>query len=213
VLVEGHGDIRAVQNLTARLLREHGHAEIRSLIVNRWKNLHLERGIESACTFSRRERDLAGLLVIRDEDDGCPAKSGPATAHWLRKRHLPFPAAAVLMHREYEVLFLPCIHLLAGRPILDESGKERPGLRSGTTLDQDPEGIRNVKGWLTQHFPSSVSYKPTLDQLPLTRMLDLEVLRAASLGSFRRLENAIRFFKIAGPGDVYPPAVDDLSKE
>ncbi|HRI65516.1 MAG TPA: hypothetical protein PK156_14810 [Polyangium sp.] len=62
-----------------------------------------------------------------------------------------------------------------------------------------------MKEWLTRHFPKGRSYKPTLDQLQLTRMLDFSVLRASRMPSFLTLENTLRFLNSAGPGEVYPP--------
>ncbi len=65
----------------------------------------------------RSKADIDCLLVLRDEDDGCPKETGPELAGWLATASLPFPAAATLLYREYEVLFLPCIATMAGRDL------------------------------------------------------------------------------------------------
>ena len=135
-----------------------------------------------------------------------PAKTGPQTAGWIAAAKLPFPAAIVLAHREYEVLFLPCLHLMAGKPIRDSRGIERPGIVAGTTWSGDPEAKRDIKGWLSEHFPKGWSYKPTEDQLPLTRMLDFSVLRASALPCFLTLERALCALVRGSAGEVYPPA-------
>lgn len=126
-------------------------------------------------------------------------------ATWLRALSLPFPSAVVLLHREYEALFLPCIDLMAGRE-LNAYGSRRPGLLPGTTFAGDPQGIRGVKEWLSRRFPRGSSYKPTLDQLPLTRMLDFDRLRNSSLPCFGSLERALRFLgdHVGTSGRVYP---------
>lgn len=111
----------------------------------------------------------------------------------------------VLPYREFEAWFLPCLHLMAGKPLLGPGGIERPGLKVGTTFTGSVESIRGVKEWLSRHFAGGKAYKPTLDQLPLTQMLDLPTLRAAEVPSFGTMERALRFLGSAGPGEVYPP--------
>lgn len=54
-------------------------------------------------------------------------------------------------------------------------------------------------------MPPGRAYKPTVDQLALTRMVDFGALRASGLPCFSTLENALRFLAQAAPGDVYPP--------
>jgi len=82
---------------------------------------------------------------------------------------------------------------------------ERPGLQEGTSFSGDVESIRGVKEWLSKHFAGGKAYKPTLDQLPMTQMIDLPTLRAANVPSFGTFERSLRFLSTAGPGDVYPP--------
>lgn len=208
MLVEGHGERDAVPNLLNRLWRD---LELPPLIWAdpiRWPNLHLERGVRQACEIVRRKRDASALLLIRDEDDRCPRDEGPQTAQWIRSLELPFPTAVVLMHPEYEVLFLPCAHLMAGKPLKDSMGTIRPGLLPGTRFDADPESKRGVKEWLSGHFPTGRSYKPTLDQLPMTRMIEFSALRDAALPCFGTLERALQSLARNlqnESAEVYPP--------
>lgn len=203
-LVEGHGEVGAVDNLVARLWREAGRHETWARAA-RWKNLHLPAGVEQGVALVRAKGDAGALLLMRDEDDACPALRGPELAALVRRLAPPFPVAIVLMRREYEVLFLPCVEAMAGRPIVGTDGQSRPGLLAGTRYDGDWEAKRDVKGWLTAHFPPGRAYKPTLDQLPLTRMIDLPTLRAAGVPSFGTLERALGFLatRFGGSG-VYP---------
>lgn len=207
IIVEGHGELEAAHNLVTRL-----SADLEVYLPwskpARYPNLHLQRGVEKAAERSRIERDIAALLLLKDEDDRCPAEWGPRIAGWLRDLRLPFPTAVVLLHREYEALFLPCVDLMAGRD-LDAFG--RPGLVAGTTFSGDPESIRGVKEWLSRHFPRGVSYKPTLDQLPMTRMLDFSRLRASRMPCFASLERALRFIgaNLGQGGVVSPPPGPD----
>ncbi|WP_437564617.1 DUF4276 family protein [Sorangium sp. So ce542] len=200
LVVEGHGEVEAARNLVTRLWANLGLPHAVWGAPKRGKALNTRAGVLQACELLRSERDCAFALLLRDEDDGCPATAGPETAAWVAAAHLPFPVAVVLAHREFEAWFLPCIHLMAGRDI-------RPGLRiaEGTTCPDNPEGIRDVKGWLSKHFPKGKAYKPTLDQLKLTQWIDFGVLRTSKARSFRTLENALRFLAAPGALSVYPP--------
>lgn len=202
VLVEGHGEVGAVGNLLARLSSDLGNA-LTWAPPMRWKNLHLATGVEKGANYIRDKGDAEALLILRDEDDQCPAERGPEMAGWLRRLDLPFPTAAVLFHPEYEVLFLPCLERMAGKP-LGSGAAARPGLREGTQWEGSWEGKRGVKEWLSHQFPPNRSYKPTLDQLPLTRLLDFQALRAANLACYGTLERALLHLAGAPPGTTYP---------
>jgi len=207
VLVEGHGEKEAVPNLLNRLWQDLELPPLTWAEPIRCQNLHIEQGVRQGCENVRRKRDASALLLIRDEDDRCPRDEGPRVAGWVRELDLPFPSAVVLLYREYEVLFLPCVHLMAGRPLQDPLGTVRPGLVQETRFEKDPESVRGVKEWLSGHFPPGRSYKPTLDQLPMTRMVEFSVLREAGLPCFGTLERALRFVAQSlrdGLTGVYP---------
>ena len=196
VLVEGHGEVQAAGNLLARLSTFPWSTPIR------WNNLHLEQGLQRGAEFVRGKSDVRALLVLRDEDDACPKSRGPEMAGWLRKLELPFPSAVVLLHPEYEVLFLPCLDLMAGKLL-----NGRPGLKTNSVWDGASwEARRGIKEWLSGRFPQNRSYKPTLDQLPMTRMLDFDRLRNADVPCFGTLERALHFLtQPQGIRKVYPP--------
>lgn len=122
-------------------------------------------------------------------------------ANRLRALGLPFPSAVVLLHPEYDVVFLPCLDLMAGEQL-----GGRPGLDPGAVWDGETwEARRGVKEWLSRHFPRNRRYKPTLDQLPMTRMVDFDRLRRAEVPCFGTLERAVTFLDGARKaGDVYP---------
>ncbi|MCO5169701.1 MAG: DUF4276 family protein [Planctomycetes bacterium] len=205
VVVEGHGEVEAVANLVHRLWRAQGHPFL-NWQVNRWPKLSTDDGIRRACSFARSIRAVA-MLVLRDNEDSCPKDDGPRLAKIVREEALSIPAAVVLLYREYEVLFLPCLERMAGVTLKDDRGVERPGLVVGTRFEGNYESVRDVKGWLSDHFPQGRSYKPTLDQLPMTRLIELEVLRTSGLPCFGTLERALTFLAQAvarSVGGVYP---------
>ena len=210
MLVEGHGEVEAAGNLISRAWQATGHWLPWGKPI-RWKNLHLRKGIESGARYVCSMPDAGALLVLRDEDDACPKHAAPEAASWLRELELPFPSALVLLHREYEVLFLPCIPQMAGRSIVDRSGQVRPGLKAGVRYEGHWEGRRGVKEWLSRNFVGNRRYKPTIDQLPMTRMIDLEVLRGADVPCFATLERSLAFLAAAVENatlGVYPPPAE-----
>ena len=206
LVVEGHGEVLAALNLVTRLWKD---LQCRDL---HWATppirglaLHTREGLLRACRLVRSKGDAELLLILRDEDDACPRVTGPCASSWVREERLPFPAAVVLIRREFESLFLPCLARMAGKRLVDDRGIERPGIIEGTTFSGDVEALRDAKGWLGKHFPRGFRYKPTLDQLPLTRLLDFGDLRKAAVPSFGTLERALLFLAgEAGGGDVYP---------
>lgn len=205
ILVEGHGELGAVDNLVVRLWQEAGRWEVWAPAL-RWNNIHKAEGVGKGVGYVRSLADAGALLVLRDEDDACPKARGPELSAHVRALSPPFPVAVVLLHREYEVLFLPCLEQMAGRPIVGTDGRKRPGFPEGTRYEGDWEAKRDVKGWLTSQFPPGRAYKPTLDQLPLTQRIDIPTLRAANVPCFGTLERGLRFLAANfGGAGVYPP--------
>jgi uncharacterized protein DUF4276 len=207
MLVEGHGELGAVDNLISRLSEDLGLRRVWAP-ASRWPNLSQLHEIQRGCNVIRAKGDAEALLILRDEDDKCPKELAPSLAEAVRKLILPFPTAIVLFHREYEVLFLPCLDRMAGKT-LGTGAAARPGLRPGTQWEGSWESRRGIKEWLSDHFPPNRSYKPTLDQLPLTRLIDFDVLRNADLPCFGTLERALGFLAEGGAGEVYPQPKTD----
>ncbi len=194
ILVEGHGEEKAVQNLIVRLSLHLG-VSLRWTKPRRWVNLHQweaprHGGILGGTKWIRTKPDAAALLIVRDEDDQCPGELAPKVARKLRELKMPVPVAYVLMHPEYEVLFLPCLEKM-GFPPWDGASWE---------------SHRGIKEWLSRQLPRGRSYKPTVDQLPLTRLIDFHKLRDASVPSFGSLERSLLFLHQhqGVPGAVYP---------
>ncbi len=203
VVTEGHGETDAVLNLLHRLQADLGLPPVvwgrplRKLVASRSR-------AEEMAGLVRGKGDAQGLLLLRDDEDGCPRETGPELAKWLKELGLPFPAAVVLFFREYETLFLPCVDLMAGRPLVSR-GIERPGLRAGASFTDDPEGPRDAKGVITSLMPPGRAYKPTTDQLALTQMVEFGRLRESGLPCFGTLERGVRFLLGGGgAGKVFP---------
>lgn len=207
LVVEGHGEVAAAGNLVNRLWADLRLDHLAWTNPARWPGIAKRERLERACR-AMSVADTEALLIMRDEDDGCPRRSAPEAASWLAELRLPFPSAIVLLHREYEVLFLPCVASMAGKPLQGSAGVVREGLLASATFAGDPEQIRDVKGWLSERFRQGRVYKPSVDQLPMTRMLDFGALRASALPCFGSLERALRFLSSqrGKAGAVYPSA-------
>jgi hypothetical protein len=206
VLVEGHGEADAVTNLVTRLAHECAPRLLPLANPIRVPGMAKEASLLKHVELVRFKRDARSLIVLRDDEDGCPKIDAPPLAARLRALSLPFPAAVVLAYREYESLFLPCIEHLAGRP-LEGVGPPRPGLRADARYVGDFEAKRGVKEWITKQMPPGRAYKPTVDQLPLTRMVEFPILRAKGLSWFGSLERALAFLaaNLGHSGIAYPP--------
>ena len=107
-----------------------------------------------------------------------------------------------MLYREYEVLFLPCLGRMSG-----ERPDKRPSLRAGSTWTGPWEAKRDIKGILSAMMPQGHAYKPSVDQLAFTQMIDLDELAAAEVPCFGTLERAVTFLSTAGPREVYPRGV------
>ena len=210
ILVEGHGEVQAVENLVVRLTSQSPYflpwaKPLRWKNLDHWQMPRGKGGLERGANYIRGKPDAGALLILRDEDDACPKETAPRDAERLRTLNLPFPVAYVLLHPEYEVLFLPCLSEMTGR-----FSDGRPAFVAGTRWDHDSwEARRGVKEWLSRQFPTGRIYKPTLDQLPLTQKLDFDVLREAQVPCFGSLERAVHgLLEHQGvTGFVYPASV------
>jgi hypothetical protein len=198
VVVEGHGEVSAAGNLLARVTQ-------RLELPVRWaqpRRGKVHGGLDAlrkTAMAYRHEPRCDALLLLRDEDDDCPRAKGPAWAARLRELALPFPVALVMLHREYEVLFLPCLDRMSGART-----DGRPSLRPGSAWSGPWETRRGIKQRLSEMMPPGQAYKPSVDQLAFTQMIDLDELAAANVPCFGTLERAVAFLSSAGPGEVYP---------
>lgn len=200
VVVEGDGEQQAVPNLIQRWCQAHGETQ------RFWRppiriNVQREADAQRIIGLVSARRDAEGLLVLRDDEDGCPKTDGPAMAQWFKTLAAPFPVACALLFREYETMFLPFVTEWAGRSL--SNGRE--GLRADATFTGDPEAKRDAKGVITNAMPAGRSYKETVDQLEFTRLLDIDALRQSGLPCVGTLDRAIQFLLSSKPpGAVFP---------
>lgn len=216
VVAEGHGETEAIGNLIMRIAKADDlvlpHIPASGGVIRR--TILTPGSLGDACRLAA-SKGATALLLTRDADNDaqddqhgdCPKVRAPEMADWVRDVKLGFPAAVVLFRWEYESMFLAGLESIVGVPLKGPDGIERPGIEVGAAFHGDPDQApRGAKEWLTDHMPRRVSYKPTTDQLAMTRLLDLDSPRLNELSSFRRLRRALRFLaeNQTVPRSVYP---------
>ncbi len=181
-IVEGDGEVRALPVLLRRLAQALG---IHDLVIPAPIRVHRDQFLRRTEEFERKLLLAAAkaqggtVLVVLDADDDCPV----TLAQDILARGQQFVQAAslhvVLPNREYEAWFLAAAESLAGKR----------GLRQDIAAPDQPDNIRNAKGWLSERIPGG-RYHEVSDQAALTAQFDVELARIRSR-SFRKLSESL----------------------
>lgn len=202
LLVEGEGDVEAVPALVKRLLPAEAYSSV-SL------DPHPLR-VGGVTHVSRRDYaewrrflgvalkrgNVGGCLLLLDGDagqlHGKPFCSRDIAMRLVREAHSlgagrAFSLAVVFACMEFESWLLAGAQSLLGK---DLSGG-RPGLDLETPIPTGNFELapRDAKLWFRTYLPGG--YKESVDQLPLTQLVDPNEIRSKGPRSFRRLENAL----------------------
>ncbi|MBI3687069.1 MAG: DUF4276 family protein [Actinobacteria bacterium] len=171
-VVEGHGEVAALPVLLRRMA-----AEIAPTL---WVEVPLPYrvGRQAVIRPGGLERVLgavaeqagAGVVVLLDADDDCPATLGPELAQRARRARPDLPVAPILANREFEAWFLAAAPSLGGHR----------GLAADLDRPAEAERPRDCKGWLSAHRTDGRAYKPVSDQAALAAVFDLSMARAHS---------------------------------
>jgi Domain of unknown function (DUF4276) len=173
-IVEGQGEEAAVPVLLRRMAAEIA-PEVwldvpRPLRVPRGSLIAsngLERYVETA---AERGGAGAGVLVLLDADDDCPAELGPRLLGRVQAARSDRRGSVVLAKREFEAWFLASAPSLGGHR----------GLAKGLEVPADAEAPRDCKGWLDARRTDGRAYKPAADQAALAAVFDLRMARENS---------------------------------
>jgi hypothetical protein len=184
LVVEGHGDFKAVPILFRRI----GHdidpsipLDVQQPIRRPRNSLvrtvgELERAVELAAL---KARPRGGVFVLLDSDDDCPATLAPLLLARAQTAGMGLPVSVILPQREFEGWFLAAAESIRGKR----------GLPVDLAPPPNPEEIRGAKGWLRERMRGHV-YSETIDQPALTAMFDLNQARAAK--SFDKCYREVR---------------------
>ena len=175
-IVEGHSEVETVPKLIHRVAENYYTTNLNPELVivtpppirakrnQVIKMGELERKVELA---AQKIKNQGAILIILDSDDDCPAQLGPTLLHRASQVRKNVPIAVVLAKHEFEAWFLAAAESLRGKR----------GLTNDISPPNNPEGIRNAKGWLSQKMEGSRRYSETRDQPALIAVFDLEQAR------------------------------------
>lgn len=172
-VVEGHGEKTGLPKVLYRIADRFSVWDLRVPMPHRVPrgSLIATGGIERVVgAEANRVGDAGGVLVLLDADDDCPAELGPSLLARAQSARPDKHIAVVLPNREFEAWFLAAAASLGGLC----------GLPEELTPPNDPEGIRDAKGWLTRQRADGLQYSPTVDQAALGSAFDMEQARKAA---------------------------------
>lgn len=175
-VVEGHGDVEAVPVLLRRVALEidpsMGVEVLRPVRRPRSALVHKAGELERAVNLcALKARPCGCVLILVDADNDCPADVAAELRGRAEVASLGLPVGVVLAKREFEGWFLAAAASIRGSR----------GLPADLEPPQDPETIRDAKGWLQEKM-SGQAYSETIDQPALAAIMDIPAARAA--GSF-----------------------------
>jgi len=203
LFVEGQGEQGAAQKLVQKIVHHYGLEPAHFSEGRRIGNLHTTQGIEIALKYARIDKNTEGVLILRDDEDHCPANHAPLVADFIRTMALPFPVAYCIVYREFESLFVAHAPAWAGKTIPHRIRGSFTFIKDIPVIDA--ESRRDAKGWITDQLAGGTVYKPTVDQLSLTQALNIETLQASGLACFGTLCRCIDFLVTnRGRSVVYP---------
>lgn len=212
IVGEGHGEEDALPSLVHRVSEHLGLDLPYNATKHNWrKPLVTETHVRAACELARAFPRCEALLLTRDADlkdlqfADCPKFTAPVMGGWVRRLTLPFPVAVVLFYKEYETLFLAGAGGFAGQAVKNRRGETIAAVRPDAVAHPSPEHPLHPKAWVGTNLITG--YKPTVFQASLTRLLDLDLMEASGLSSYRRFVSALRFLSTnrGVVGAVYPP--------
>lgn len=172
-IVEGKSEVETVP-LLIRRIAANLYPELPIVVlppIRRPRNKVVkENELEKAVEFVARQIGGQGaIFIILDSDGDCPAELGPALLHRASQARSDLPIAVVIAKNEFEVWFLAAAESLRGRR----------GLKNDIHPPNDPESVRDAKGWLDRRMENNESYSETTDQPALAALFDVEEARRA----------------------------------
>jgi hypothetical protein len=202
LFVEGEGESDAVPKLMKRLLTEQNawdavHLDDATFRVGEVTNLVKDncREWKRKLAASLKRRNVGGVFLLLDGDIKkigaelfCAAKVARLLASEAKVvgGGVKCSVAVVFARQEFESWLIAGIESVAGKRLPDGRTIDANATPPVGDLEESP---RNAKGWLSGVVEGT--YKPTRDQVALTDLVDLEVIRKRNLRSFKRLESAL----------------------
>lgn len=178
-IVEGDGEVQALPVLLRRLTESRGTYDIdipMPIRVRRDQFLQRADEFRGKLLLADAKAGTSGtVLILLDADDDCPVTLATKVTQNAAVVLPNSRVCVVIANREYEAWFLAGAASLAGKR----------GLREDLASPLNPDGMRDAKGWLSEHI-QNYRYHPVSDQPALTACLDIE-LAAQGSRSLRKL--------------------------
>jgi hypothetical protein len=168
-IVEGHAEVQSVPVLLRRIFAQLGSSSIQVARPFRVKRTRIvkEGELERAIRQTLRDRDpIAGIMVLLDSDDDCPAELSLKLLERAKKT-TQLPVSVVLANREIECWFLGSKESLRGIN----------GIAETAVGPQNPESIRGAKEHLTRNMTRGRRYLSVDDQVSFAERFDLNLAR------------------------------------
>jgi len=168
-IVEGHAEVESIPLLLRRMFAQMGATSVQVARPFRVKrNRVVKPGeLERAINQTIRDRDgVAGIMVLIDSDDDCPAELGVQLLERANKT-TQMPVSVVLAQREFECWLLGAKESLRGIN----------GIAENATAPPNPENIRGAKEHLTRNMTRGRRYLAVDDQVTFADKFDLALAR------------------------------------
>lgn len=189
-IVEGYGEVEAMGILIRKILIHKGFPEVsvdKPFNAKGVGNLLQEETLRKFVRSALKRPNCGGILLLRDSECDCPKNIVQDLYKKIKDLLYPDISLEVVIAKcEYEAWFLASLSTIRGERI-----KGREGLPPSLSLPFNKvEEIRDVKGWISEHLPFGRRYKETVDQAPMTSMINIDIASKRSR-SFRRITHAI----------------------
>lgn len=190
-IIEGDGDFAAVPELIRRVAHQYGRFDVQVCRPHKRGDLPKVLGrFEDFFKTALLER--CPILWVLDYDCAeCTDQARHVAELRARGAALANGIAFefVFLVQEFETLFLA-----------DHETTRRvfPDIGTAKAFPENPERVRDAKGWLSEARPKGSAYKPTQHQQKLSSQVDLGRLRERS-PSYVRFERAVQV--LLGPSE------------
>ena len=186
-IVEGHGDVKSAASLIRRVLSEQlNEYGIQVAGPKRLRRNRIDQDLPRMLQYAAQEPNCVAIIIVVDADECCVQELAENISRITRERNLRLPVSTVCPKSEYETWFIASIDNIRGQAI----GKREARISQDAICPTNIEDISDAKKWISDQMPKNMSYKPTQDQEPLTRMIDFKMASERSR-SFRRLCHAV----------------------
>ena len=173
-IVEGRGEVEAAPVLLRRIAERVSPGSFletpRPFRVQRYGILRGD-GLERVVALvAARAGANGGVLLLLDANGDCPGRLAPRLLERAAAARPDRNVRIVLARVEFEAWFLAAAKSLAGKHGIDEA----------IAPPDDPEAIRDAKGWLSAGTPRGRPYRETIHQARFAATFDMDAARSAA---------------------------------